>query len=501
MSRFFAIVMVAIPVFLFYSCGGEPEDTNEGGDKKCYYQNECPVGYICDLVNNICVENNDTGNELPDSSDSGNTDADTGNSGDTGDSGNTGGNTECTPDETQKCNYQGPPITEDIGPCKAGVRTCSSEGEWGPCTGEVLPAVEIGDLCKDTIDNDCDGKADNGTDIDGDDHPACEDCCETASQCPDPETAWDPTIHFCSHDENENSQIYKCDDALNSGSKDPMDYAKAIGLCKMATDDPSSGWGVISAEILKPDGSFGASIDSNGLLNALGNVIKPPLGSQMLAITSGKVGNPLSQGTFNQNVSSAAPSDWYAANGNKYPSSPSCGGSTGTTGKTNDPVMLKLRIRVPESAKSFSFNLYFLTIEYPNFICSQYNDFFVALLDSTYTSDNPELQNPLDKNLGRDSLGNPVGVNLAPAGLFKQCVNATNKGVTSCISTEELQGTGFESSGGTGWLVTRGNVVPGEVITLRLAIWDLGDHALDSMSLIDNFKWEFEEYKPGTGAE
>jgi len=101
-----------------------------------------------------------------------------------------------------------------------------------------------------------------------------------------------------------------------------------------------------------------------------------------------------------------------------------------------------------------------------------------------------------------DENKNPVGVNLAPAGLFKQCENGTSDygaTVTSCISTDELQGTGgFESSGGTGWLVTRGNVVPGEVITLRLAIWDLKDYVLDSMVLIDNFKWEFEEYKPGT---
>ncbi|HPS30018.1 MAG TPA: choice-of-anchor L domain-containing protein [bacterium] len=497
MRRIFSIIIFVL-MFFIYSCGGEPDDSNENNDKKCYSQDDCQIGYTCDLQNNVCVENNDNGVSLPDTSDSGD-DGNTGDSGNSGNSGNTGSNTECTPKETQKCNYQSLPETEGIGPCKASVRTCGSDGTWGPCEGEVLPEVETGDLCSDGIDNDCDGTIDNGTDIDGDGHPACEDCCEVESQCPDPKSAWDPAIHFCSHDENENSQIYKCDDTLNATSKDPMDYARAIGLCKTATEDAASGWGVISAEILKPDGSFGANIDSNGMLNALGNVIKPTLGSQMLAITSGKVGNPMK--ALNQGVSSAAPSDWYGANGNKYPSSPSCGGSTGTTGNTYDSVMLKLRIRVPEAAKSFSFNLYFLTIEYPTYICSQYNDFFVALLDSTYTSDNPEFQNPADKNLGRDALGNPVGVNLAPAGLFKQCVNATSKGVTSCIGTEELQGTGFESSGGTGWLITRGNVVPGEVITLRLAIWDLGDHALDSMSLIDNFKWEFEEYKPGTGAE
>ena len=278
-----------------------------------------------------------------------------------------------------------------------------------------------------------------------------------------------------------------------------MDYAKALGLCKTATNDPSSGWGVISAEILKPDGSFGANINSNGVLGALGNVIKPKSGGYMLALTSGKVGNN-KMDALQQNVTSNPPADWYQANGNKYPSSPSCSGSTGTTGVTRDPVMFQLKIRTPKAAKSFSFNLYFLTVEYPTYICSQYNDFFIALLDSTHTSADLEYQNPADKNLGRDEAGNPVGINLAPAGLFKQCTNVPSKGVTSCVGTEELVGTGFEGAGGTSWLVTRGNVVGGEVITLRLAIWDLGDHILDSMVLLDNFRWEFEEYKPGTGA-
>lgn len=497
MSRFFMIILVTIPVLAFFSCG-EPDDTTEGVDKKCYSQSDCPVGMTCDLTTNICVDGGDTG-ELPDGSDSGDT-GDTSNSGDSGNSGDTGGdtggNTECTPNETQKCNYQGLPITEDIGPCKAGVRTCSAEGEWGPCVGEVLPEVEIGDLCKDTIDNDCDGKADNGTDIDGDEHPACEDCCETASQCPDPASAWDPAIHFCSHDENENAQIYKCDGMLNSGSKDPMDYAKSIGLCKTATDDASSGWGVISAEILKPDGSFGASAASSSMMNGLGSVIKPTMGSLMMALSTGEAVNPFPSSHKSMSGASSAPADWYSANGNTLPNAPGCPNAT----SINDAIMLKLRVRVPESAKSFSFNINFLSVEYPTYVCTKYNDFFVALLDSTHTSDNPDLQNPADKNLAMDENGYPVGVNLAKSGLFKVC--AVSSTYPSCAGDGDLAGTGgLQGHGGTGWLVVRGNVVPGEVITLRLATWDSSDQIWDSIVLVDNFKWEFEEYKPGTGAE
>lgn len=365
----------------------------------------------------------------------------------------------------------------------------------------MLPEIEVGELCKDTIDNDCDGVADNGTDIDGDGHPACEDCCEFASQCPDPESAWDKAIHFCSFDETENAQIYKCDDTISLTSKDPVDFAKAIGICKTATDDASSGWGLISAEILKPDGTFGASAKSSSLLNALGNVIKPPFGSAMAALSTGEAVNPFPGSHKSMSGASSAPADWYAANGNKLPNAPGCSNAT----TINDAVMLKMRIRVPESAKSFSFNINFLSVEYPRFVCTQYNDFFVALLDSTYKSDNPDLQNPADKNLAMDENGYPVGVNLAKSGLFKVC--EVTSSYPSCTGTAELAGTGGLESfdgkkhGGTGWLTVRGNVVPGEVITLRLAIWDSSDQIWDSIVLIDNFKWEFEEYKPGTGAE
>jgi len=33
-------------------------------------------------------------------------------------------------------------------------------------------------------------------------------------------------------------------------------------------------------------------------------------------------------------------------------------------------------------------------------------------------------------------------------------------------------------------------VKPGEVIELRLAIWDTGDHGYDSLVLLDDFEWK-----------
>ena len=511
MKFFKCILVFVISVFCLVSCGGDEEDTggSSAGGQVCESTLDCPVGLTCDPEKKICTDGSNGGGNGGDGGDT-DTGSNGGGDGDGGDT-DTGSTTPgkqdgdddpitgpCTPGKKQTCGYQGDPATENVGPCRAGVRTCKDDGSWGKCEDEVLPVSEFGDeLCNNGIDDDCNGVVDDGTDFDGDGVGSCFDCCETTDQCPFPKEAWDKNSpsDLCEYEVIEED----CESGVAESSTNPLDYAKAIGICKTTTED-SNEWGLISAQILAPNGNLTVHAGSNGLLSAFGNVIKPKEGNLMLALTSSKLGNPVTDPDYSGGTTSGAPADWVAANGGKFPSAASCS-SSGTSGDVNDAVMLQMRIRVPKTAKSFSFNIYFITKEYPNYICSRYNDFFIALLDSSYTSSDPNLQNPLDKNLAMDAAGNPVGINLAPSGLFTQCSPVSSYPATqeSCIGTEELQGTGFASNGGTGWLTTRGNVVGGEVITLRLAIWDLYDHVYDSLVLIDNFKWDAAEYKPGTG--
>ena len=185
--------------------------------------------------------------------------------------------------------------------------------------------------------------------------------------------------------------------------------------------------------------------------------------------------------------------------------------------------MLTLRIRVPSYAHSFRLSAKFFSADFPEYVGSTYNDMFVALLDSTY-SGNPA--NPADKNLAvyiaTNSDRYPIGVNLAlgNTGLFTDCMNGalgcaggTSGNINTCTGTSSLAGTGFDSAdpgncnpnslvgGCTGWLTIRGNVVPGEIIRLRLAIWDTGDGLSDSLVLLDNFAWSAEIATPGTTLE
>jgi hypothetical protein len=49
--------------------------------------------------------------------------------------------------------------------------------------------------------------------------------------------------------------------------------------------------------------------------------------------------------------------------------------------------------------------------------------------------------------------------------------------------------TDFEDHASTYWLGTKAPVKGGEIITLRWTVYDSGDNALDSTTLIDNFQW------------
>ena len=76
----------------------------------------------------------------------------------------------------------------------------------------------------------------------------------------------------------------------------------------------------------------------------------------------------------------------------------------------------------------------------------------------------------------------------------------------SPLGATQLGGTGFEAptndncliGGGTYWLTTAGNVIPGDVVQLRIAVWDVSDSIFDSTALIDGFQWLASATLPGT---
>jgi hypothetical protein len=439
----------------------------------------------------------------------------------------------CRPGTMQEC-YSGAAGTRGVGPCVPGKKFCDDTGHWGACMGEIVPAAEA---CADQVDNNCNGMTDEDDDADGDGFTTCAgDCCDS-TECPDPAEVNPAAFEVLNNSTDDDCRaattdtaIAACDQGLMSSSTDAMEYAKALDLCQTTTQTDVK-WGVIDAKFSLTTGSGTADKEGYAIRPKFGTGVVPHTGTRLVVLSTGGAAakgdssppfHAFSGYTHLVGGTSTFPADWYLANSSTVPHAPGCPQSTGTI--ANDPVMLTLRLRVPSNAHSFSVATSFFAADFPEYVCSGNADVFVALLDSTYAG---TPANPADKNLAivkppGETAFQPLDVDLAfsDSGAFPQCKNgatgcgtgATPGSIATCTSTAMLIDTGFDDlsannceatsfvGGGTGWMVTRGNVVPGEVITLRFAIWDTADHALDSLAILDDFRWSTETVVPGTGA-
>jgi len=320
-----------------------------------------------------------------------------------------------------------------------------------------------------------------------------------------------------------------CDTGLQINSNNAMDAAKAIGLCKTSTAD-GKGWGVIEAKFTLADGT-GMIEDGKmvGLLPEFG-AAKVREGKTLLALSSGIARAP-GQSEYTEECDSfGVPTDIISIGlcggdpaclgTQKSPAGFPKGSKTCTDQMVGGPetaaynsVALEVKVRAPKNAKSFAFDSIFYTYEYPYYVCETYNDFFIVTKEPL-----PELVP--DGNVLFDSKGEPIGVN---TGLLNVCkasdLPATAPKTVECEQgTDLLVGTGFGPSeamcnvqnikyseydatvGGasTGWLNTTVPISPGEIITLRFAIWDAGDSVLDSTALVDNFVWSVKDPEVAT---
>ncbi len=291
-----------------------------------------------------------------------------------------------------------------------------------------------------------------------------------------------------------------CDTAVDLNhykSTNGLEFARALGICRTATpfaEGKEKTWGLMSAELVRADGSplSTASRVQHGILKKFGP-LAPRAGKNMVVLSSGTARTP-DYPDFMPPRTDSFTSGSKVTPPAGHPKNVSGCPSPLTSG-ANDSVNLKMRIRVPTNANSFSFDFNFYSSEYITFVCSSYNDSFVAILDSAIKID-PKYSG----NISFDSMGNPVNVN---SGFFEVCTPGSKSGKNfACAKgTAELQGTGFWDSsptqnGATSWLETKAPVQPGEEITIQFMIWDTGDHILDSTVLLDNWRWDA---KPTTG--
>jgi hypothetical protein len=306
-----------------------------------------------------------------------------------------------------------------------------------------------------------------------------------------------------------------CDATVAVGA-DAAAFAKALGLCASAN--------VLSAEYLRGSDTTERPNDSqHGVLKKFGNILKPREGAALGVISTGfaREFNALSgQNPFNKSSFGLSLGETMQRGPNFAPLAAkvpagfpkNSAGCPTLERAVFDAVNVKLKLKAPTNAKGFKFDFNFFSAEWPSFVCSAYNDAFIAYLTSKGKKD----------NISFDAKGNPVSVNLGfldrctPKAQVGCCTKADQPGckgtplATSVCAggPAELAGTGFgvlgsadpasgdayckdETTGGaaTGWLTTSAPIEPGEEFTLEFMVWDTSDGVLDSSVLLDNFQW------------
>jgi hypothetical protein len=301
-----------------------------------------------------------------------------------------------------------------------------------------------------------------------------------------------------------------CDNGL-AATGSAEDFAKAIGICTKASE---KGYGLVSATFTRGYNRNDAPKDEqHGVLSKFGDVIKPREGGSLGVLSTGyaREFNGNGKEPFGGVVKASPPKlngkAWYAQSGSGTapPGFPKPAAGCPQDNEVNDVISLKLELKAPANVSGVKFDFNFYSGEWPAYICTAFNDGFIAYLTAK------GFNNGQGDNMSFDKDNNPVSVN---NGFFDRCTpNVTtgcaseSQGTSACPGgAAELAGTGFgidgpwcsaftnsntrsTNGGATGWLTSQAPVQGGETFTLEFMIWDTGDAVLDSSVLIDNFSW------------
>jgi hypothetical protein len=399
----------------------------------------------------------------------------------------------------------------DTGNATTEGATTSGPGGAGGATsgtgmgGSIAVGSAVGGGSCDSGNADDDKDGDGFTENDND----CNDCDEFVNPdavevIAEPGEAGTPAPGDEDCDGTKDNIAPPCDTGLALDSLDPMDAAKAIGLCKYVE---AAAWVVADGSPAPVDPTQLANFHKgHGNLPNLGPNNAPREGDAILSLSSGIARNagdpefsaPGSVRNFNKGYSGNSPFGFPKE-------SQSCPGSL--TGNPNDATGIQFEIKAPSNAQGYSFDFNFFTHEWPQYICKEFNDFFVAIME-------PFPQGQTDGNISFDMLGNPISVNNAfldvcscpggppcmvpptpPTVKTFDCMSGTGGLVGTNFATDTTPGW---STGSSGWLRTTAPVAPGETFTIRLVTYDSADHNVDSTTLIDNFKWQAKPGQVGT---
>jgi hypothetical protein len=330
-------------------------------------------------------------------------------------------------------------------------------GDCNDSNSSIHPAAQ--ENCNNGVDDNCNGLTDNAEgDQDGDGANRCiggavYDCNDnSAAQSPlNFEVEGDGVDNDCDTVVDEDQHACDC-----SGGED---QAEAMGMCVPSTvtqyyDNASHGVNTSYGNINTQYGCRFFMISSGNAWDTTGY----PSTSQ------GTIGNPV----FDTGCMACTTNDTQNTWAHMGPEG-CCENNS-----VNDPSRLRIQVQVPANARSFSFQFIFMSIEYPEYVHTSFNDTLYVVSNSS-------------------ALAQTQNITFAAADGSADTLQpmTINNGYFEDPAIVDIDNTGFElpSGASTGWVTTTAPCTPGETLILEFWIHDEGDHILDSAAIIDNFQW------------
>jgi len=166
--------------------------------------------------------------------------------------------------------------------------------------------------------------------------------------------------------------------------------------------------------------------------------------------------------------------------------------------EVRDLGQIIFHLLIPSNVEAVSFDFMFLSSEYPEYVCTQFNDAFLAILED------PAVNGGLPSNISFDGNGLEFSIStnlfenpnewtesLSGTGYDDPDPSVSCSGVSSddCTVPDPCPPANNTIGSGTGWLRTYAPVTPGSDTILTFSIHDEADGILDSCVIIDNFRW------------
>jgi hypothetical protein len=261
-----------------------------------------------------------------------------------------------------------------------------------------------------------------------------------------------------------------CDSGLALNAPDPLDAAKALGICD----------GLVSAAWVYPDGSADTT---NGALFHLGHGLSQGFGNN--TVREGQTLVVISTGTARTPSQINYQAEVDRGYGHAIPAGFPHGdvGCDAVVAIGRDGIALNVVLVAPAGVRSFAFDYAYFSRDYPDGGCLAFVDQAAALVTGLTGQAG-------GRNVLLDRAGNPMYVSLSS---MVQCVNGQHNGQVyiTCEGTSQLVGTGFDNNGATGWLRTPDlPVTAGDTVRISFMVWDTADGTVDSSVLLDNFAWK-----------